>query len=440
MPAADHLSAFSEASDASRASAASYALPAVCVDDRTVRWQHGTGAASYQATLRRAVALAGYRMESLTDAAQSAKPPPGRAWRWAAAAWPGAVPAPVEEGSAQGPAQNGRRVATDVFRRAQVHFDIHGRYLRLRSASPPALMHWSYPLPLRFAGVPNLYSVLDLIPLLRPDLTPIHQARARRMLARLRREATHLTTISEASRRDIIATLGWPPERVTNTSLALDLPPWSDADADAAARRAMDAAGLARGGYFLHAGTVEPRKNIARLIAAYRASRSCRALVLAGPDGAGAAAAELAGTAGLLVQPGDAARAASGRPRILRLPWLAREDLLGLVHGAAAVLAPSLAEGFGLPAVEAMALGTPALTSRGGATEEAAGGAALLADPLDVRALAAAISALDTDPALRGCLAAAGRRRAGAFGLAAYADRLAALYGAILDAGATRVA
>ncbi len=317
-------------------------------------------------------------------------------------------------------------LARDVFRRAQVHFDAYGRYLRLRTPSPPALMHWSYPLPLHLAGVPNLYSVLDLIPLLQPDLTPIRLQRSRRMLARLRHEATHLVTISETSRREIISTLGWPADRVTNTYLPVDVAPTLAKAADI-----LEALGLAPGDYFLHVGTVERRKNIARMVEAYRLSGSCRALVLAGPDG-WQAAEELSAAGDLLVPAGTASRAAQGRPRIIRVDWLAREAILGLIREAAAVLAPSLAEGFGLPTVEAMALGVPALTTNVGAPAEIAAGAALLADPYDVRALAAAIAALDGDAGLRGRLVAAGRLRAQMFSPGAYADRLCALYGAVL--------
>jgi glycosyltransferase involved in cell wall biosynthesis len=155
-------------------------------------------------------------------------------------------------------------------------------------------------------------------------------------------------------------------------------------------------------------------------------------LVLAGPDG-WQAAAELAGAAGLLVAPGAPTLAAAGRPRVVRIDWLPRPALLDLMRGAAAVLAPSLAEGFGLPALEAMALGTPVLTSRTGAPQEIAGAGALLVDPADVRDITAGIAALDQDAGLRATFSAAGRVRARTFTPAAYAARLAALYGAVLD-------
>ena len=393
-------------------------MTVIGVDDRRVRWGRGTGVASFAKMLRVGVVEAGFGLERLVDAPGEGFEPPGRAWRWAAAAVPWAVRA--------GAPVAGERLAVDVFRRAQVHFDMYGRYLRVRGATPPALMHWSYTLPLRFVGVPNVYSVLDLIPMLQPELTPIDQGRASRLLRRLRREAAHLVTISEASRREIITHLGWPEEQVSNAYLAVDVPAVSEAQM----RGACAAVGLAVGGYFLHAGTVERRKNIARLIAAYRASGSTRALVLAGPDGWGAADA-LAAVAGLLGAP-------AGGPRVVRIDWLQRADLLGLMRGAAAVLAPSLSEGFGLPVVEAMALGVPSLTSRGGAPEEVTGGAALLVDPADVGEIAAGIRALDADADLRGRLVAAGARRAAVFSAAAYAGRMAGVYDRVLRQSSTK--
>jgi len=394
--------------------------PVICVDDRRVRWSRGTGAASYAQILRQTIPQAGFTAESLVDAPDGPFDPPGRVWRWTAAMSPWRV-------STSRPL-DGARMAKDVFRRAQVHFDMYGRYLRLRGPVRPALMHWSYPLPLHFTGVPNLYSVLDLIPLLQPDLTPIDQTRATRLLRRLRQEAAHLVTISEASRKEIITALDWPADRVTNTYLAVDVPPPGPAQVQAVCA----AAGLLPGDYVLHAGTVERRKNIGRLVEAYRASFSTRALVLAGPEGWGAAG-EMAPADGLLVAPGPQALAATGRPRVLRIDWMGRPDLLALMQGAAAVLAPSLSEGFGLPVAEAMALGIPTLTSHEGAPREVAGGAALLIDPLDVRAIAAGITALDQDAGLRGTLSAAGQLRARAFSEEAYAARLAALYREVLD-------
>ena len=102
--------------------------------------------------------------------------------------------------------------------------------------------------------------------------------------------------------------------------------------------------------------------------------------------------------------------------------------MLTLIQNARAVLFPSLAEGFGLPIVESMALGTPVMTSNGHATQEVAGNAALLVDPYNVSEMADAISLLDQSSCLRQELTAAGLMRAQDFSMEHYISRIAGLY------------
>ena len=370
----------------------------VCVDARGLLARYGTGVATYAAGLAESLACAGVTVERLAEDGAA----PGRLRRWMAAVPPGARAA-----RAAGP---GLRTGADPFRTAQVFFDLHRRFMPVGDAAPPGLMHWTYPVPLRFGGVPNVYTVHDVIPLQHPGLTPIPAARLRRLLRGIGRWAAHVVTVSEASRTALLAETGWAPDRVTATLQSVSV-----SGADPATPGTL---GLQPGGYFLCVGSIEPRKNIARLVAAHAASRTALPLVLAGPDG-WRAAAELQG-------------AGAG---VRRVPWLPRPALLGLVAGARAVLMPSLAEGFGLPVAEAMALGVPALASSTGALAEVAGGAALPVNPDSTDALVAAIRLLDGDAALRGSLAARGLRRAGAFTPAAHAARLLDVYKAALRAG-----
>jgi glycosyltransferase involved in cell wall biosynthesis len=363
----------------------------------------GTGIASYASN------LADDRTEWLVDAAPGLRPQGGRPLRYSRAFVARWRPmATIVSGNT--------RLADDAFRTAQVHFDMFGRLLVLRGQALPDLMHWTSPLPLRLAGVPNLYTILDTIPL--DHATSTHPPRFRRMLSAIAASADHVVTLSEAARRDI---LRWVPNLATRISV---VPPAITVVKQPAAsvHETLQPLGLTEGGYHLFAGILEPRKNVAALVRAFLASEAPRCLVLAGPEG-WRGREELASFADAIAQ-----------GRIRWLGYLDRPVLLALMQGARALLFPSLAEGFGLPIIEAMALGTPVLTSRGGATEEAAGNAALLVDPRDGADLRAGIAALDTDAELRAQLSALGELRAAQFGAAQQAAQMNAVYEALLAA------
>ena len=293
---------------------------------------------------------------------------------------------------------NGELHARDIFRLAQVHFDRHGTMLRLIAPGDRGIVHWTYPLPIRIDGWINIYTVHDAIPITRPALSQIDPRRHRRLLEALAGCAEHILTVSEAARRDIIDALGCDPDVISACLPGLSVQP----------EASPLPPGLSKEGYLLFVGSVEPRKNLLRLAEAYVASGSPLPLVIAGPDGwrADEITPRLAAT-----------------PGIIRMPYVDRPLLMSLIAGARALLFPTITEGFGLPIVEAMQLGTPVLTSRGGATEEVAGGAALLADPLSVPELAAQIRSL-ADPTLLAALKSRGVARGANFTVRAFADRL----------------
>jgi glycosyltransferase involved in cell wall biosynthesis len=312
----------------------------------------------------------------------------------------------------------------DLFGLAGRYFRNFGHLLTLRIPDPPAIMHWTYPVPIRLAGARNIYTIHDLVPLRLPYTTLDNKTVHTRLLAACLRHGDHIATVSETSRRDILAFFpDLDPARVTNTYQAVS--PARAVDPAEMARIVSGAFGLTPGGYFLFFGSIEPKKNVGRLLEAYLASGIDMPLVIVGAR-AWKAESELA----LLRQMSPDDR------RVRQIDYLPAEVLAMLIAGARAVVFPSLYEGFGLPVLEAMALGTPVLTSTEGSLPEIAGDAALLVDPYDVRAIAAGLRRLAPgDPQSDGLcaeLAARGRAQAARFGMAQYQERLTALYRAVL--------
>jgi glycosyltransferase involved in cell wall biosynthesis len=171
--------------------------------------------------------------------------------------------------------------------------------------------------------------------------------------------------------------------------------------------------------YCLHVGTVEPRKNLPALLAAYRLLRA-----------AGEAPPPLV-LAGQLGWKSEALRrdiaAAAGEGWLRHFGYVGTGELVALYRGATVVALPSWYEGFGLPVVEAMALGAPVLLSDIPVFHEVAGHAALYAPPDDPAAWAAALARLFADPTLRADLAARGRQRAERFTWERAAEETAAV-------------
>ena len=181
--------------------------------------------------------------------------------------------------------------------------------------------------------------------------------------------------------------------------------------------------GLKRNGYFLFFGALDPKKNINRIIEAYLASGSETPLVLVGARDWGMAEEKKSLADGVSIQGHSISD-----DRIMKLDYMPRALLFRLIRTAKAVLFPSLYEGFGLPALEAIQLGTPVISSTTSSLPEVVGAAGLLVDPYSVPAIAQAIGKLDSDEALRRQLIAATPAQAGKFSDAHYRARLTQLY------------
>ena len=313
--------------------------------------------------------------------------------------------------------------ARNLFANARRYFSWSGRFIDLNFDTAPDILHCTYQLPLRAKGACNIYTIHDLVPLRLPFATLDNKRQTYRLLRKIAAEADHIVTVSENSKQDIVQLLGVDEERVTNTYEAVEFPPDLTARAeDLVAEELRGSFGLELQDYLLFYGALEPKKNVRRLIDAYMRSGVDIPLVITGAGGWGNQA-ELK-----MIKKLQAEGRSQDRPRIYHFEYVSFAMLVSLIRGARAVLFPSLYEGFGLPVLEAMLLGTPVVTSRASSLPEIAGEAALYVDPYDVDDIAEAIKTITADEGLRTELSRRGRVQAGLFSVARYRERVAALY------------
>ena len=252
----------------------------------------------------------------------------------------------------------------------------------------------------------NVVLLHDVAPLRHPEWYSAAYARYQRLvLPLIARRARRVITVSRFSRAEILDCVGLPPERVSVVPNGVDDRFSPDAD-PGPARRAHR---LERP-YVLVVGSRIARKNL-------RALRSAQSrLAAAGIDLVAAGSTR----AHLRAEPEPPARA---------LGYVSDDQLPGLYAGASALAMPSLYEGFGLPCLEAMACGTPVVAADRGGLPETCGGAALLVEPDDQEAFAAALLQAAADGALRARLREAGLARAASLSW----ERAARLTDAVVD-------
>lgn len=281
-----------------------------------------------------------------------------------------------------------------------------------RSVPAGTTLFWAphYVIPLPWRG-PLLVTVHDLFHLAMPALVggPARRLFARGMFAAVRRRATRIVFDSSFSRREFARLVG-PPRAADVVHLGV-APSWR------ALRRAP---GTGRP-YLLYVGNVKPHKNVAMLVRAFLslADRVPHRLVIAGRID------------GLKTADHEVARLAAREPDRVELAGEVSDDALrGWVAGADALALPSLYEGFGLPPLEAMAVGVPCLVSTAGSLPEVCGDAALYCDPHREDDVAARVLELLTDEALRARLRACGPEHSAQFTW----ERCAAATAAAIDA------
>ena len=243
-----------------------------------------------------------------------------------------------------------------------------------------------------FPTVPTVVTVHDLIPLILPAYRGSLLVRLyTRLVAAAARKAEAIITVSQASARDIGRCLHIPPERIHVTYEAAG-EVFQPVEDEAQLRRKYALPER----YLLYLGGFDQRKNLSALLRAFAL------LVSKQPQARLVIAGRLPGRdSPLFPDPRRLVGELGLEERVIFTGWVAEEDKPALLSGATAFVFPSLYEGFGLPALEAMACGTPVVASNRSSLPEVVGEGGILVEPTDMEALAEAMETLLVDDVLR---------------------------------------
>ncbi|MCI0364300.1 MAG: glycosyltransferase family 4 protein, partial [Phycisphaerales bacterium] len=270
----------------------------------------------------------------------------------------------------------------------------------------PDIAHFTNSTAPLIAPCPVVITIHDMTLWLMPGYHPISRLAAMRPIIPLvAQRAAAVIAVSESAREDVINILKLPPERVhvIYEAPAREFRPIPPSPA-------LDAVGKRYHlppRFLLYVGTIEPRKNIARLLEAFamlrRAGEIDHDLILVG--GKGWKDHEIY----------EAIERLRLFDQVRFLGHIPILDLVAIYNLAAALVFPSLYEGFGLPVIEAMACGTPVITSPNGSLREVAGDAAQFVDPLDIESIAHGIRRVVCDPIVAAHFSEHGLARAACF-------------------------
>lgn len=274
----------------------------------------------------------------------------------------------------------------------------------------------------RKTGYKNVITVCDVTPLLFPEAHGrMNVWHHRYALPAILERADRIITISEASKLDIIRHYRVSEKKISVTLLAAD-----EKFRPVPAGAASSSIESIPGPYILNVGTLEPRKNLAGLLRAFADARSKgmpHTLVVCGAPGWGRSP-----LAGLM-------RELALDNAVVFTGFVEDADLTHLYAGADFFVYPSLYEGFGLPVLEAMACGTPVITSNVSSLPEVAGDAALLVDPRSMKELSGAMLKLTGDANLRTAMRDRGIIQAARFSWERTAQETWELYENMLHGG-----
>lgn len=276
----------------------------------------------------------------------------------------------------------------------------------------------------KFNHIPVVSTIMDAYPLIHPELVSQRLRKFKNMaFKQASKWADHIITISDHSKQDIIRYFNISEEKISIIPLGVNKAffqqiPESEREA------VRQKFGL-EGDYFIFVGTIQPRKNLSRLIEAYlslpSSLRQKHPLVIIGHYGWGENS---------LRQKLDALKE---QDTIRYLKHVSDRELFALLQSALTMVYPSLYEGFGLPILEGFASGIPVITSSTTSIPEVAGNAACYIDPLDVNDIAAKMKLLVEDKSLQKEMAAKGLKRVEVYSWEKCAEKHLKLFAKIIN-------
>lgn len=289
---------------------------------------------------------------------------------------------------------------------------------RLRKAGADIFHGPAFLIPFRSPTFRTVVTVHDLVVFLHPETVPRRYSLYMKWLVRMAvRRADRIIAVSECTRLDLMNILGVDSSRIAVIPEAAGPefgPPGPERVESVLNRYNIN------GRYLLHVGNLEPKKNLPRVIRAFdRVKRM---------PGGGDLSLVIAGKKGWLYD--EIFRTANGvsANSIRFLGYVPRDEMSAIYAGASCFVFPSIYEGFGLPVLEAMACGTPVVTSNISSMPEVAGRAAVLVDPYDEESIASGILAVVSDPSLQATLRREGILRSRTFSWDRAARETLALY------------
>jgi glycosyltransferase involved in cell wall biosynthesis len=307
--------------------------------------------------------------------------------------------------------------APSVYRVAQAYSYFFNRTLQISLGEKIDVWHTTMPIPVTVAGAKSVVTAHDMIPITLPQSTAINLRHYRRILWHSLSAADLIFAVSEHTKRDLLCHFDLPKDKIFVTHLSVEVPArFVNADPSQVSTVLQRRFGLAAGNYFLFYGAIEPKKNVRRIVQAMEIAKTNMPVVIVGGKGwLNEDVLELLNR--------SVVRAKDDR-RVHCLDYLPFENLMWLLKGARGLLFPSLAEGFGIPLLEAMQMGCPVITSKTTPQTEVCGDAAIYVDPLNVGEIALTIDLLASDEPLHKELANRGKVQAQRFSPDRYMARV----------------